>query len=96
MLYIFSIYTKTIAVSIPNIAPNKTSFGVCPINSFSLFCSICFRNNFINRLLVNSKYYEGYRMLAVDGSDLCIPHNPKEQKIILLLPRIQKDTIFFT
>lgn len=26
----------------------------------------------------NPNYYEGYRMLAVDGSDLCIPHNPKD------------------
>jgi len=27
---------------------------------------------------VNPKYYEGYRMLAVDGSDLSIAHNPKD------------------
>ena len=33
---------NVIAVNIPNIAPNKTSFGVCPISSFNLFCSICF------------------------------------------------------
>ena len=36
MLYIFSIYTKTIAVSIPNIAPNKTSFGVWPFLAYNL------------------------------------------------------------
>lgn len=27
---------------------------------------------------VNPNYHEGYRMLAVDGSDLSIPHNPKD------------------
>lgn len=27
---------------------------------------------------VNPNYYDGYRMLAVDGSDLCIIHNPKD------------------
>lgn len=27
---------------------------------------------------VNPNYYDGYRMLAVDGSDLCIAHNPKD------------------
>lgn len=27
---------------------------------------------------VKPNYHEGYRMLAVDGSDLCIPHNPKD------------------
>jgi hypothetical protein len=27
---------------------------------------------------VNPKYYEGYRMLAVDGSDVSIAHNPKD------------------
>ena len=37
MLYIFSIYTKTIAVSIPNIAPNKTSFGVCKTNRWNVW-----------------------------------------------------------
>lgn len=26
------------------------------------------------------KYYDGYRMLAIDGSDLCIPHNPNEDE----------------
>lgn len=31
-------------------------------------------------LAVNPKYYYGYRMLAVDGSDLCIAHNPKDEK----------------
>ena len=29
---------------------------------------------------VNSNYYEGYKLLAVDGSDLCIPHNPDDEK----------------
>lgn len=29
-------------------------------------------------LAVDPKYYDGYRMLAVDGSDLCIAHNPKD------------------
>lgn len=29
-------------------------------------------------LAVNPKYYEGYRLLAVDGSDLCIAHNPND------------------
>ena len=27
---------------------------------------------------INPNYYDGYRMLAVDGSDLCIAHNPKD------------------
>jgi len=27
---------------------------------------------------VNPNYYDGYRLLAVDGSDLCIAHNPKD------------------
>jgi len=27
---------------------------------------------------INPNYYNGYRMLAVDGSDLCIPHNPND------------------
>lgn len=27
---------------------------------------------------VNPDYYAGYRMLAIDGSDLCIAHNPKD------------------
>jgi hypothetical protein len=29
---------------------------------------------------VNPNYYDGYRMLAVDGSDLCISHNPKDEE----------------
>lgn len=29
-------------------------------------------------LALNPKYYDGYRMLAVDGSDLCIAHNPND------------------
>lgn len=29
---------------------------------------------------VNPNYYDGYRMLAVDGSDLCITHNPKDEE----------------
>ena len=29
---------------------------------------------------VNPNYYDGYRMLAVDGSDLCIAHNPKDEE----------------
>jgi hypothetical protein len=29
-------------------------------------------------LAVNPSYYDGYRMLAVDGSDLCIAHNQKD------------------
>jgi hypothetical protein len=29
-------------------------------------------------LAVSPNYYDGYRMLAVDGSDLCIAHNPKD------------------
>ncbi len=31
-------------------------------------------------LAVNPNYYDGYRMLAVDGSDLCIAHNPNDEK----------------
>lgn len=27
---------------------------------------------------INPNYYDGYRMLAVDGSDLCIAHNPND------------------
>ncbi|WP_312887401.1 IS4 family transposase [Clostridium lacusfryxellense] len=29
---------------------------------------------------VNPNYYDGYRMLAVDGSDLCVTHNPKDEE----------------
>jgi hypothetical protein len=29
-------------------------------------------------LAVNPNYYDGHRMLAVDGSDLCIAHNPSD------------------
>lgn len=29
---------------------------------------------------LNSKYFSGYRMLAVDGSDLCITHNPDDKR----------------
>lgn len=29
---------------------------------------------------VNPNYYDGYRMLAVDGSDLCIAHNPNDEE----------------
>lgn len=29
-------------------------------------------------IAVKPNYYDGYRMLAVDGSDLCIAHNPKD------------------
>lgn len=31
-------------------------------------------------LAVNPNYYDGYRMLAIDGSDLCIAHNPNDEK----------------
>ncbi|MFD3156324.1 IS4 family transposase [Haloimpatiens sp. FM7330] len=36
-------------------------------------------NQFTSSAL-NPKYYYGYRMLAVDGSDLCIAHNPDDKK----------------
>ncbi len=29
-------------------------------------------------LAINPNFYDGYRMLAVDGSDLCIAHNPND------------------
>lgn len=29
---------------------------------------------------VSPNYYDGYRMLAVDGSDLCVTHNPKDEE----------------
>lgn len=29
---------------------------------------------------VTPSYYDGYRLLAVDGSDLCISHNPKDEE----------------
>lgn len=34
--------------------------------------------NSFTSLAVNPNYYHGYRMLAVDGSDLCIAHNPND------------------
>lgn len=36
--------------------------------------------NQFTSLALNPKYYYGYRMLAVDGSDLCIAHNPDDKK----------------
>ncbi len=36
--------------------------------------------NKFTSLAVKPKYYDGYRLLAVDGSDLCIAHNPKDEK----------------
>ena len=36
-------------------------------------------NQFTSSAL-NPKYFSGYRLLAVDGSDLCIAHNPDDKK----------------
>lgn len=36
--------------------------------------------NRFTSLAANPNYFDGYRMLAVDGSDLCIAHNPNDKK----------------
>lgn len=41
-------------------------------------------------IAVNPNYYDGYRMLAVDGSDLCIAHNPKDTESYFLATKNAK------
>lgn len=36
--------------------------------------------NRFSSLAINPNFYHGYRILAVDGSDLCIAHNPNDEK----------------